>query len=173
MPSTDHRFYRKRNAPEPERRKSTLTIPEHAHPATVLIYTLLCDRNVRVWQVCERAGVLQSTIKGLRTKNTPSLSTLDCLLGALRYSLVPTPYADDLPAGLREDLAPLAKKHGKSLETLTAYLIEAAALTRELSADGAERVRRHAERQRAAKAASRSFLPRPRAASAPLSERVS
>ena len=144
----DTSLFRKRNAPPRARRASSITIPAHAHPLSRLIFELMFRQGKTYSEIADRSGILHSTMKSIRCRNIPSLTTIESLLTALDHQLVAVPSATALPHDLRADLEPIAKKHGESLEHLVAAVVEFRTIGAVLRPDGQARVREEVDRGR-------------------------
>lgn len=123
-------------------RPSRVTVPEHAHPLSKIIFSEMNRQGVTYLEMEWRSGVLVSTMKAWRQRNRPGLETVEACLGSLGWDLIATPRPEHLPAALVEELDALARKYGPQLASLHPMLVAAAARTHEtmpLTHDGMSR----------------------------------
>lgn len=135
----------------PYRRKSKVVVPAAAHPLAKCVFALMREHGVTYDRLEWESGVLRSTFKAWRTNNRPGLDTIEAALGVFRYSVLPVPPADSLPAELRADLEAVAAKHGT--KTLPVLEFIASAVNRRPTETIDARTRLKGPGQRLAKAA--------------------
>lgn len=111
-----------------KRRPSRVSVPEKAHPFAKLVFARMRQSDVRYDELEARSGVLASTFKAWRGwANTPSLVAVEACLGALGYTLVPTPKPETLPPEIREALQGIAHYFSSEEEALGVAIAAAAA----------------------------------------------
>jgi len=108
------------------RRPSRVTVPERANPFAKLVFAEMRRQNVSYDELEMRSGVLASTYKAWRCENSPGLASIEATLGALGWTLVPTPRLDTLPEHVREALAEIGE-HFRSDEEAFGAALQAAA----------------------------------------------
>lgn len=72
-------------------RPSRITVPTHAHPLARLVFQLMREHNVTYHVLQDSSGVLAQTLKSYRVEKVPGLRSIEALLGAFGWSLVPVP----------------------------------------------------------------------------------
>ena len=107
-------------------RPSRITIPDHCHPLTKVVFMEMKRQNVTYDELEWRAGVLKSSFKAWRRANTPGLTTVEAALGALGHTLVPVPRLDRLPPHVREIVEEIGQHFRSDEETLGACILAAA-----------------------------------------------
>lgn len=112
-------------------RPSRVTVPEHAHPLTKIIFSEMNRQGITYSELEWRSGVLLSTVKAWRQRNRPGIETIESCLGALGWDLIATPRPEHLPTELVAELDALAGKWGEQLTSLRPMFIAAAARTHE------------------------------------------
>lgn len=113
--------------PAPSPRPSRITIPSHCHPAAKIVFAEMARQRVNYDELEHRSGVLKSSLKAWRTKNSPGLDTLAAALGALGWEFLPVPPPDALHPEVRERLVALADEFGLDEDAvLTQYVREVA-----------------------------------------------
>lgn len=100
-------------------------MPARAHPIARLIFSEMKRQCVTYPELEWRSGVLGSTIKSWRAHATPSLTSAYAALGALGWSLVPTPRQEGLSEAVREKLEEIGQ-HFVSDDRATAAMIAGA-----------------------------------------------
>lgn len=108
------------------RRKSTITIPEHACPHVRLMYAEMRRQNKTLDDVAEGSGLTRVCLKAWRTKNYPSLTGAEAALGFLGFEFVPIPTARALPPEIVDALKPIAQRLELELPTAVALVAEIA-----------------------------------------------
>ena len=92
-------------------RPSRITIPVRCHPLTRFAFAEMARQHKTYDQMEWEAGVLRQTFKAWRTRTRPGLDTMEAVLGALGWALLPVPRAETLPPALRRDLEGVAEKY--------------------------------------------------------------
>ena len=108
----------RRHPEPPPQRPSRTTVPARAHPLAKVVFSEMRRQNVPLLDLEWTSGVLASTVKAWRVQSRPGLDTIEAVLGALGWSVLPVPNADTLPIELRADLEALAAKHETALPCL-------------------------------------------------------
>ncbi len=72
-------------------RLSRITVPPHSHPLARLVFQLMREHNVSYGLLEDASGVLRQTTKSYRREKRPGLASIEALLGAFGWSLVPVP----------------------------------------------------------------------------------
>lgn len=93
-------------------RKSKITVPERCDPRAKIVFAEMRAQAQTYDEIEWKSGVLRSTVKAWRRDNKPGLDTMDAVLGALGWELIPTPKPERLDPALRVDLEAVAEKHG-------------------------------------------------------------
>lgn len=104
---------------------SRITVPKHAHPLSKLTYTLMREQGVSYLELELRSGVLSSSFKAWRNCSTPSLASIEAVLGSLGWRLIPCPAVDSLPAELREKLEAIGQHFRSDDEALASAILAA------------------------------------------------
>lgn len=111
-------------------RPSRVTIPKKAHPAAKLVFHLMQRWGKSYDQIEYESGVLKSSLKAYRgggklRPNTPSLTSIEALLGVFGYRLVPCPPLDSLPSKTRAALDDISLDFLSDDEALAAAIVAA------------------------------------------------
>jgi hypothetical protein len=93
-----------------EQRVSRITIPEHAHPVVRFFYGEMRRQNVSYGEVEHCSGVYLQSFKAWRHSNKPGFESLEAVLGALGWQLLPVPHVSKLPETLQSELRRLAQQ---------------------------------------------------------------
>lgn len=101
---------------------SRITIPAHAHPLARLAFTLMRDTGTTYDSIEWTSGVQRSTLKEWRTSKTPSLQSIEAVLGALGWRLVAIPPLENLPADTLDALEAIGQNFRSDDETVGAVL---------------------------------------------------
>jgi len=94
----------------------------HAHPLARLAFTLMLDSSTTYDALEWTSGVQRSTLKEWRQSKTPSLQSIEAVLGALGWRLVPVPPLENLPADVLDALEDVGQHFRSDEETLGAVL---------------------------------------------------
>jgi len=105
---------------------SRITVPERCHPAVKIVFAEMKRQRITYDEMETRAGVLKSTFKAWRTHNKPGLETMQAALGALGWSFLPVPSAENVPETVRAKLKELAAEWG-DLDSLLCQLMASVA----------------------------------------------
>lgn len=122
-------------------RQSRLQIPPHAHPYSRLVYMLARDANVTLEELAWRSGlgigtikeyrrapafsgVSEGAIRSYRKEKVPSLQSIEALLGALGWTLVPVPPLESLKPETRDALEAISLDFRSDNEALAAVLAQ-------------------------------------------------
>lgn len=81
-----------------------VSVPEHCNPHARIVFQLMHDTGTTYDEVEHRSGVLRSTLKSYRLEKTPSLQSIEALLGVWGYTLVPVPPLSSLKPETLEKL---------------------------------------------------------------------
>lgn len=76
----------------------------HAHPLARLAFQLMRDSSTTYDALEWTSGVQRSTLKEWRQSKTPSLQSIEAVLGAFGWRLVPVPPLENLPADVLDAL---------------------------------------------------------------------
>jgi hypothetical protein len=109
-----------------KRQKSRITVPVKANPFVKLAFSEMARQNVTYSEIEWKSNVLISTIKAWRCENSPGLLSIEAVLGALGWSLVPVPKLDNLPKDVLEALEEIGQHFRSDEETFGAALLAAA-----------------------------------------------
>lgn len=77
------------------RRFRRLTPPAHAHPLVRRLFEEMNHQQIGVMDLCERAGLACSTMKGWRTRHCPRIVELEACYNVLGLELTTRRTADD------------------------------------------------------------------------------
>ena len=99
-----------------------VSVPLHAHPHAKLIFALMGEHSVTYDELEYRSGVLRSTLKSYRNEKTPSLQSIEALLGSFGWTLVPVPPLESLPTAAREQLEEVGLHFRSDEETIGAVV---------------------------------------------------
>jgi hypothetical protein len=120
-------------------RPSRLQIPPHAHPYARLVYALARENNVTLEELAWRSGlgygtlreyrgapafngVSEGAIRSYRKEKTPSLQSIEALLGVFGWALTPTPPLESLPQKTRDALEEISLDFRSDREALAAVM---------------------------------------------------
>lgn len=113
-----------RRAASAHPRNTKVTIPKRVGPHVKLVFTEMRRQNRVYDDVEEGSGVLRSSVKAWRTKNRPSLESLEAVLGYLGFDFVPIPRAKVMPPKVAKALAPIAADLGLTMGETIQALVE-------------------------------------------------
>lgn len=113
-----------RRNPEPKRRRTSITIPDHVGPHVKLVFAEMRRQNITYDAAEEGSGVRRAALKAWRNKNKPSLDSIEAVLGFLGFDLVPVPRSKVLPREVVAALQPIADGLGISTEATVQALVE-------------------------------------------------
>lgn len=122
-------------------RHSQLRVPIHAHPHSRLVFQLARDAGVTLDELAWRSGLLVQTIKSYRLparfdgvskgairsyrrEKTPSLQSIEALLGCFGWSLVPVPPMESLKPETRDALEAISLDFRSDNEALAAVMAQ-------------------------------------------------
>jgi hypothetical protein len=108
--------------------QSKITVPEKGHPLARLAFRLMQKQGVTYDELEWCSGVLRCTIKSWRHEKKPGLETIQAVLGALGFELVPVPALDSLPAHVRDIIEDVGEHFRSDSEALGAAIAAAAAM---------------------------------------------
>lgn len=130
----EHRRHSYHRKPRPKR-SSRVTVPDRVGPHVKLVFSEIFRQGYTYDEVEQGSGVQRTTLKAWRIKNAPGLMTLEAVLGFLGWDFLPIPRARVLPPALVADLAPIAVRHGVSMEESIAAFLGIAARDRGLNTE--------------------------------------
>lgn len=120
---------------EQPKRGSRVTIPQHANPLAKIVFAEMRRQGITYDEMEWRSGVLRSTLKSYRNEKTPSLQSIEALLGAVGWGLAPFPKLETLPPEVQAKVEEIGE-HFISDESVLAAAIAAVAQPRVRAKDG-------------------------------------
>lgn len=109
---------------DPKKRQTTVTVPDRVGPHVKLVFAEMRRQNRTYDDVEFGSGVRRAALKAWRSKNRPSLESIEAALGFLGYDLTPIPRAAVLPPAVAAELQPIADRLGLSMEATVKALVE-------------------------------------------------
>lgn len=120
-------------------RPSRLQIPPHAHPYARLVYALAREHNITLEELAWRSGlgigtiheyrgapafsgVSEGAIRSYRKEKTPSLQSIEALLGVFGWALTPAPPLESLSQKTRDALEEISLEFRSDREALAAVM---------------------------------------------------
>lgn len=103
-------------------RPSKVSIPEHAHPHARLVFALMREHRISYDTLEHVSGCLRSTIKSWRGEKVPSIQSIEAVLGAFGWSLVPVPPLSSLSDATREAIEEISLDFKSDSEVVGAAL---------------------------------------------------
>jgi len=120
-------------------RSSKISVPEHAHPLARLVFQLMRDLGKTYLETEFDSGVLVSTVKSWRKEKTPSLQSIEAVLGSFGWGLAPYPKLDTLPDDIRAKVEEIGEHFFADNHVLAAAV--AAAVTKPSQSRNGQRLR--------------------------------
>ena len=91
-----------------KRNRRTVTMPDRVGPHVKLVFAEMARQRRHYDAVAEASGVRRASLKAWRRKNRPGLESLEAVLNALGWRLIPTPGIEVMPPQFGAEIARLA-----------------------------------------------------------------
>lgn len=119
---------------EAAKKVSRVSVPERCNPHARLVFQLMRETGFTYDEVEYRSGILRSTLKSYRLEKTPSLQSIEALLGVWGYTLVPVPPLSSLKPETLDAIEEISLDFKSDHEALAAIMARVCSVPVELPA---------------------------------------